>query len=294
MKQAIYIHGTDPEEQARLRLLNRLTNPSFLRFLRIRPDERVLEVGCGVGILSQQAARRTPQGLMAAVERSPDQLAQCRRRPGPAYTRGDALRLPFRDGVFDLVYCRFLLEHLAHPQEAAAEFRRVLRPGGRLAVQENDVSVLRTDPECPAFQHAWERFCLLQQRLGGDPYAGRKLFGIVREAGFDEIRLSAAPEVHWYGRPGYREWLENLAGNLRSAEEALLAEGLLTTAAIQEAYRELRALAECQHGAAWFVWNRVEAYRRDKPAGTVLPMAAGRSQRGLSHEPDTANPGHAG
>ena len=53
MTEAAYIHGTSPEEQARLALLNDLTNESFLQFLEHGRTSSILDVGCGLGILMQ-------------------------------------------------------------------------------------------------------------------------------------------------------------------------------------------------------------------------------------------------
>jgi len=50
--ESTYIHGTHPEEQARLSLLNELTNASFIDFLKIEPGDSVLEVGSGLGTLA--------------------------------------------------------------------------------------------------------------------------------------------------------------------------------------------------------------------------------------------------
>ena len=61
MKRISYIHGTHDEEQERLTLLNRLTNPPFLKFLALRETDRVLEVGSGLGLLASEAAQLVPQ-----------------------------------------------------------------------------------------------------------------------------------------------------------------------------------------------------------------------------------------
>ena len=66
MADSRYIHGTTPEEQARLALLNDLLNGACLRELAVRPGERILDVGCGLGHLGRAMARaaggRVPLG----------------------------------------------------------------------------------------------------------------------------------------------------------------------------------------------------------------------------------------
>src|ERR1043166_8599044 len=96
-------------------------------------------------------------------------------------------RLDFPDASFDLVYARYLLEHVADPETVLREMRRVARPGARVAVCENDIDVMRIDPPCPTFDSVWTAFGTLQASLGGDAYIGRRLFRLFRNAGFDDV-----------------------------------------------------------------------------------------------------------
>src|SRR5512138_1646052 len=172
----VYIHGTEPSEQERLAGLNRMTNAAFIQFLKVASGSRVLEVGSGLGILAAQVAAAAPGVDVAGVEISAAQIAAASRSPRVAYEQGDAHHLDFPDASFDLVYARYLLEHVADPGRVLREMRRVTKPGGRVAVCENDISLLRYDPPCPAFERAWEVFGRFQATLGGDGYIGRRLY----------------------------------------------------------------------------------------------------------------------
>src|SRR5438067_12526014 len=92
MEQASYIHGTQPAEQARLRLLNELTNKSFIDFLQIEETNSVLEVGSGLGILAQEVARLVLKGEVVGVEYSREQLTLVKTSlPNLHFTQGDVM-----------------------------------------------------------------------------------------------------------------------------------------------------------------------------------------------------------
>lgn len=96
---------------------------------------RVLEVGCGEGIVLAHLAERTPGARFDGLEMDETALARARARcPDVALVRGDACELPFRDRSFDLVVCLEVLEHLPEPARALREVRRVSRGGCLLSV----------------------------------------------------------------------------------------------------------------------------------------------------------------
>jgi SAM-dependent methyltransferase len=98
----------------------------------VRPGSRLLDVACGPGLVSEAAAARgaEPVGLDVA----PAMVERARaRRPDLTFVEGDALQLPFEDGLFDAVTINFGILHFSEPETALAEARRVLVLGGRLA-----------------------------------------------------------------------------------------------------------------------------------------------------------------
>jgi len=257
----IYIHGTEPTEQERLAGLNRMTNAAFVEFLNVQPGSRVLEVGRGLGILAGEVAAAADGVEVVGVELSAAQIAAARSQPRVTFKQGDAHSLDLPDASFDLVYARYLLEHVADPLRVLCEMRRVARPGARVAVCENDISLLRYDPPCPAFDHAWDVFARFQATLGGDGLIGRRLYRLFRGAGFVDIELSVQPEVHWHGSPAYVGWVQNIIGNLESARHGMLGAGVITEADLNAGIAELEQLKTDSHGSAVFIWNRAMAVR---------------------------------
>jgi SAM-dependent methyltransferase len=256
-----YIHGTSPPEQRRLALLNALTNAAFHDFLQVTGETAVLDVGSGLGLLAAQLTAAAPAVRVVGVERSPVQVSAAARAPRLAYVLGTADRLPFDAGRFDLVYARYLLEHVTDPQAVLAEMGRVTRPGGRVAVCENDVSLFRVDPPCPAFDRVWTAFQAYQERLGGDSRIGRRLYRLFRDAGFARVELSVQPEVHWSGSPGFSSWITNIIGNVESAREGLVRERFCDRVLVDAAVAELAALQGNGAASSVFVWNRAMAWR---------------------------------
>jgi SAM-dependent methyltransferase len=96
---------------------------------------RVLEVGCGEGIVLAALAARLPDARFDGLELDDTALEHARARcPGARLVRGDACALPFEDRSFDLVICLEVLEHLPEPGRALRELKRVARSGCLLSV----------------------------------------------------------------------------------------------------------------------------------------------------------------
>jgi demethylmenaquinone methyltransferase/2-methoxy-6-polyprenyl-1,4-benzoquinol methylase len=104
----------------------------------LRAGGRGLDVACGSGKLTRELLKVAgPTGLVVGLDFSGSMLRVARGHAGgPAYVRGDALRLPFEDRAFDAVTVAFGLRNFADPEQGLREMARVLRPGGRALVLE--------------------------------------------------------------------------------------------------------------------------------------------------------------
>lgn len=93
--------------------------------------ERVLDVGCGTGAITEELARRC-RGEVIGLDIDPQVVAWAEEHGGGArYQTGRAEALPFGAGHLDLAHCHFLLMWVADPVQALREMARVVRPGER-------------------------------------------------------------------------------------------------------------------------------------------------------------------
>ena len=117
--------------------LHRVWKRQAMKLCAVRPGERVLDVATGTGDLAFAAAAAVgPQGRVVGVDSCAAMLdvARGRRRGTLDFQEADAMDLPFPDESFDVVTIGFGLRNVADRGRALREFRRVLRPGGRLMV----------------------------------------------------------------------------------------------------------------------------------------------------------------
>lgn len=270
MTTSNYVHGTDPAEQARLSLLNELVNAACLREARIRPGERLLDVGAGLGQLTRGLARAAGRPALA-VERSAEQRARgdaLARADGEAglieWREGDALALPLRDeewGTFDVGHARFILEHVPAPERVVAELARAVRPGGRVILCDDDHSVLRLHPEPPGVLAVWNAFVRTYDRNGNDPYVGRRLPALLAEAGLAPARATWLFLGGCAGEATFPGVVANLAGNLRGARQSITATGAVSGAQVDDALAALDAFARQPGAALWYAFAWAEGVR---------------------------------
>jgi SAM-dependent methyltransferase len=164
---------------------------------RPRASDVSLDVACGPGSVVVAFARQVRQAV--GLDATAAMLEQARRLAARAdagnvvWHRGDIYALPFADGSFDIVSCRFAFHHLEEPARAFAEMVRVARPGGRIVLCD---AVASDDPAKAAAFNAMERY-RDPSTVEFRPLAFlRGLFAI---AGLPE------PEVRFYQVPAERE-----------------------------------------------------------------------------------------
>jgi SAM-dependent methyltransferase len=100
----------------------------------VSPDDVVLDVAGGAGHVGRHLAARAAFAVVVDLTRDMLQAGVAAGRRNMVFVDGDATALPFADGQFDVVVCRFAFHHIDEPARAAAEMARVARPGATVAV----------------------------------------------------------------------------------------------------------------------------------------------------------------
>ena len=162
----------------------------------LRADAAVLDVGCGPGTITVGLARRA--GRVVGLDMSEDMVGAARDHAATegvanvTFEVGSAYELPSDDGSFDVVYAHQVLQHLADPIRALREFRRVLRPGGLVAVRDSDYATMIHAPVEPAIERWLDLYHKVHAANGGEPDAGRHLLSWALAAGLVEPTITSS------------------------------------------------------------------------------------------------------
>lgn len=216
----------------------------------LSPGMRLLDVGCGPGTITIDLAARVAPGTTVGVDRDAGVVAEAQSLldsspiSGVEFKTADTYALEF-DEAFDVVHAHQLLQHLSHPVAALVEMRRVLRPGGVLAVRDGDYGGFVWAPSDPLLDRWMELYHDVCRHNGADADAGRRLLGWAQNAGFTEIHPSSSTWT--FAEPESRRWWGEL-----------WAERVLSSSLAEQAVNyglssrdELQAIA-----AAWRRWLR--------------------------------------
>jgi ubiquinone/menaquinone biosynthesis C-methylase UbiE len=223
---------------------------------RLRPADRLLDVGAGPGTITIDLARRLPEGRVDAIDRAPAAVAAAERAATQAgldnvqFAVGDVYGLDFADDTFDVTHAHQVLQHLSDPVAALREMRRVTKSGGLVAVRDADYAAMSWHPQQPGMARWQIVYRDVARALGGEPDAGRRLKEWARQAGFGKLTCSASVwcfaddrDLVW--------WSETWAERITASELATHARDLgVTQAELDDMGRGWRAWA-AQPGA-WF------------------------------------------
>ena len=187
----------------------------------IRPGMRVLDAGCGSGVLSRLLAREHPGCEVVGCDLSEDRVGKAR-VAGQAlgnlrFEVGDLTRLGEGGARFELAFCRYVMQHLSPEvrREALAGLFRSLVPGGALVAIDYDGPLYNLHPQgSPWLQQALRT---LEARLPIDFWIGRQLPQLMSDAGFTALdwriaTISFRGELLEQERELWRERFDRMRG----------------------------------------------------------------------------------
>lgn len=247
-----YVHGYSRREARRLADQAGTLAALLHHDTAYAPGAQVLEAGCGTGQQSLILAAHSPGARITSVDISPQSLEQACQAVAQAgfqnvsFQQADIFDLPFAPASFDQVFVCFVLEHLADPVGALESLARVLKPGGGICVVEGDHGSCYFHPETPASRQAWQCLVESQARLGGDSLIGRRLYPLLSQAGFKQVRVEPRMVYVDQGRPELVEGFirRTIIPMVEGVRQMALADGLMTQADWEQGIADLHASAQ--------------------------------------------------
>ena len=201
----------------------------------------VADFGCGPGTTTRMLASLVgPTGHVTGIDLHAAQLEQAMQLSAAeglfntTFVTANACATGLPSSHFDLVYCRFLLLHLADPAACLKEMWRVLKPGGVLVVEDGDLASAGSVPPTALDAFA-DLFCRLGSIRGVNYSIANRLCHLVTHAGFSIMNL----KVHQpSGRAGLSGLL--LKWSVEEAGPAFVEAGLITSEQLQDTISEMQ------------------------------------------------------
>ena len=231
----------------RLMLLARERGPDTQALLEqagVSAGMRCIDVGCGGGAVTLEIARLVgPGGTVVGIDMDGVKLGLARQAAAERGLTNAEFRVgDVRDwdepGGYDVVYTRFLLQHLSQPDSLLRRMWSAIAEGGVLIVEDADFDGWCCDPPNEGFALFTDAYQRVLQRRGGDHAIGRKLHRYFLAAGIPDPQMMLVQPVH-QGEAKTLAW-----STLEATADAIIAEGLTTADELAGALSSLRAFTD--------------------------------------------------
>jgi ubiquinone/menaquinone biosynthesis C-methylase UbiE len=233
----------------------------------LMPEADLLDVGCGPGTISLGLAHHVRSLIGVDAEDDFDDArayAEALGIENVEFRVGDACGMDLPDEAFDACLAHSMLETLERPVDGLREIHRVLKPGGVVGVASVEYGgFVLAGPDVELLRRFYAiREELWQREWGLDPYRGRELRGLLREAGFERVQASTM-YLSYGTAEGVRSFGVGRAEDCRDEEyvEAAMRLGLASAAELNAMERAWEAWSEAPDAFAAFAWGRALGWK---------------------------------
>jgi SAM-dependent methyltransferase len=215
VESATYTHGHHESVLRSHRWRTALNSAAYI-LPYLKPNMKVLDIGCGPGTITVDLAGYVPGGHVTGLDRAEDIVTQARLLAKDRlvdnvdFAQGDANNLDYTDESFDVVLCHQVLQHVGDPVGILREMMRVTKPGGVVAARESDYGGFVWYPDVEGMDDWRSLYNKVAQTNGGDPNAGRRLLSWAIKAGFPAGKIKSSSSTWCYSTDEEIAWWSSL------------------------------------------------------------------------------------
>ena len=239
----------------------------------LRPGMRCIDLGCGGGEVTLEMAKLVaPDGTVTGVDIDPVKIGLAR----TAAAERDVHNVEFlaanvnswdEPDSCDVVYSRFLLQHLTEPVDLLRRMWAAVRSGGVLIIEDADFDGWCCHPPNEGFEFFLRTYAEVIRRRGGDHAIGRKLYGYFLDAGIPTPHVALVQSVSIGGERKGLAW-----STLNATGEAIVSEGVATSDELASALTALRQFTDDSttligHPRVFQLWSARRSSRKHLPIG---------------------------
>lgn len=251
-----YILKGGDKGRERMSVISRVLEPSthsLLDRLESCLGRMVLDVGCGSGDVALELARRIgTAGHVVGIDLDETQLTFAREDAAKRnivnveFQKFDVLDAwPWKD--IDMVYIRFILNHLENPLSLIRKSYDALRPGGCIVVEDIDYGGQFCDPSSSAVDRYCEMYVQTALHQRGNPFIGRSLFRLLEEAGYANVESNL---VQPYGRVD--DIKQVVLSTLEDISDRIISFGIATPDELRQVLSDLQTFFEQENSTVSF------------------------------------------
>lgn len=247
MSDGTYPLVSGPDEIRRLRIqAESLAGEAAVMLDRIgvAPGMACLDLGCGAGgIVDLLSARVGPEGRVVGLDIDDYSIAAAREwadalgLSNVSFETGGIFDNALAAESFDLVHVRYVITTIGRHADVVRAALRLLKPGGVLALQEADADGLHAYPPNAAFDRLTGVLVSVFTRIGADPYAGRQVYRLLRDAGLADVDV----RVCTARSRSHDDLVDYLPQTVLSLRDTVLKLGLMTDVEMDDAIAACRA-----------------------------------------------------